>query len=103
MCRHIRLLPMCLFDVSFLYCFELIFLIYSAMRRGAAVLFQYHFQCLFSSCLTFFYSCKEPEYAMFRFGSKSRLVFRATQGFWEKIHPTGWRFFFQTCLDLGAT
>src|SRR5690606_29049263 len=69
MCRHIPLLPMCLFDVSFLYCFELNFLIYSAMRGGAVVLFQYHFQCLYSSCLTFFYSCKEPEYAMFRFGS----------------------------------
>src|SRR5690606_37928612 len=93
MCRHILLLPMCLFDVSFLFCFELIFLIYSAMRGGTVVLFQYHFQCLYSSCLTFFLFVKRAGECCVSFREQFRLVFRRHKVLENKYYPTGGDFF----------
>lgn len=66
--------------------------IYSAMRGGVVFVSIPFFQCLQSSCLTFFYSCKEPEYVMFRFGSMKGSCSGDTR-FWKKYYPKGGDFF----------
>ena len=47
----------------------------------------------------FFYSFKEPEYAMFRFTSIKGSCL-ATPRFWKKILPNGWRLFSKLAWPL---